>query len=209
MKKGDQDILQALAKLQKDADINVVNQLALSLRYSKSADGSALLGSISEEYGDNELVAASVTLSLKANDSELQQLKNRIAHKSNGEKYRTIDGYDIYKQTCVTCHGPDLKGVPNGENSLIAPSLIGSPRVIGDKEVLIKILLNGLTGPIEGKEYGIMSPMGSNDDDWIGHVTTYIRAMNDTTMVHENEVRDIRAKNPDRKAYWTLKELMK
>jgi mono/diheme cytochrome c family protein/glucose/arabinose dehydrogenase len=209
LKKGDQDIVQALAKLQKDTDINVVNQLALSLRYSKSDDGSALLGSISEEYGNNELLAASVTLSLKANDSELQQLKNRIAHKSNGEKYRTIDGYDIYKQTCVTCHGPDLKGVPNGENSLIAPSLIGSPRVIGDKEVLIKILLNGLTGPIEGKEYGIMSPMGSNDDDWIGHVTTYIRAMNDTTMVHEYEVRDIRAKYSDRKAYWTLKELMK
>ena len=196
-------------KLQNDTDINVVNQLVLSLRYSKSEESSDLLASISEQYGDNDLVAASVELGLKAKDSDLQQLKHRLANKSNGHKWRALDGYDIYKQTCVTCHGPDLKGVPNGENSLIAPSLIGSPRVMGDKEVLVKILLNGLTGPIDGKEYGIMLPMGSNDDEWIGHVATYIRSMNDTTMVHENEVRDIRAKNPDRKSYWTLKELLK
>ena len=209
LKKEDQEIMQALAKLQKDSDINVVNQLVLSLRYSKSAESSNILSSVQEEYADNELVAASVDLGLKAKDSDLLQLKHRLANKSNGHKWRALDGYDIYKQTCVTCHGPDLKGVPNGENSLIAPSLIGSPRVMGDKEVLVKILLNGLTGPIDGKEYGIMLPMGSNDDEWIGHVATYIRSMNDTTMVHENEVRDIRAKNPDRKSYWTLKELLK
>ncbi|MBC8766825.1 cytochrome C [Arenibacter sp. BSSL-BM3] len=209
LKKEDQDIMQALAKLQTDADINVVNQLVLSLRYSKSTEGADLLSSIAEEYGDNELVAASVALGLKAKDSDLLKLKHRLANRSNGHKWRALDGYDIYKQTCVTCHGPDLKGVPNGENSLIAPSLIGSPRVMGDKEVLVKILLNGLTGPIDGKEYGIMLPMGSNDDDWIGHVATYIRSMNDTTMIHENDVRDIRAKNPDKKSYWTLKELIK
>eukprot|EP01089_Gocevia_fonbrunei_P011267 TRINITY_DN2445_c0_g2_i1.p1 TRINITY_DN2445_c0_g2~~TRINITY_DN2445_c0_g2_i1.p1 ORF type:complete len:739 (-),score=172.70 TRINITY_DN2445_c0_g2_i1:1941-4157(-) len=209
LKKEDQEIMQALAKLQKDSDINVVNQLVLSLRYSKSAESSNILSSVQEEYADNELVAASVDLGLKAKDSDLLQLKHRLANKSNGHKWRALDGYDIYKQTCVTCHGSDLKGVPNGENSLIAPSLIGSPRVMGDKEVLVKILLNGLTGPIDGKEYGIMLPMGSNDDDWIGHVATYIRSMNDTTMVHENEVRDIRAKNTERNSYWTLKELLK
>ena len=209
LKKEDQEIMQALAKLQKDSDINVVNQLVLSLRYSKSAESSNILSSVQEEYADNELIAASVDLGLKAKDSDLLQLKHRLANKSNGHKWRALDGYDIYKQTCVTCHGSDLKGVPNGENSLIAPSLIGSPRVMGDKEVLVKILLNGLTGPIDGKEYGIMLPMGSNDDDWIGHVATYIRSMNDTTMVHENEVRDIRAKNTERNSYWTLKELLK
>ena len=209
LKKEDPEVFAALSNLQKDSDINVVNQLALSLRYSNSAEASDLLSAISGQYGDNELVAASVTLGLKAKDSDLLRLKQQLANKSNGHKWRALDGYDIYKQTCVTCHGQDLKGVPDGENSLIAPSLIGSPRVMGDKEVLVKILLNGLTGPIDGKEYGIMLPMGSNDDDWIGHVATYIRSMNDTTMVHENEVRDIRAKNTERNSYWTLKELLK
>jgi mono/diheme cytochrome c family protein/glucose/arabinose dehydrogenase len=208
LKKEDPEVFAALSNLQKDSDINVVNQLALSLRYSNSTEASGLLSAISGEYGDNELVAASVTLGLKAKDSDLLRLKQRLANKGNGHKWRALDGYDIYKQTCVTCHGQDLKGVPDGENSLIAPSLIGSPRVTGDKEVLVKILLNGLTGPIDGKDYGIMLPMGSNDDDWIGQVATYIRTMNDNSMVHENEVRDIRANNQDRKNYWTLKELL-
>lgn len=209
LKKEDQEVFTALAKMQKDSDINVVNQLALSLRYFNSPEVSDLLTTISREYADNELVAASVTLGLKAKDSDLLRLKQRLANKGNGHKRRALDGYDIYKQTCVTCHGQDLKGVPNGENSLIAPPLVGSPRVTGDKEVLVNIILNGLTGPIDGKEYGIMLPMGSNDDDWIGQVATYIRTMNDASMVHENEVRDIRAKNKDRKNYWTLEELLK
>ena len=208
LKKDDQVILKALAKLQKDVDINVVNQLALSLRYSNSEEAEELSSSISKQYEDNEIVTASIGLGIKAKDSDFLKFKERIANSSRIHKMTALAGYDIYRQTCVTCHGPDLKGVPNGENSLIAPSLIGSPRVTGNKDVLVSILLNGLTGPIDGKEYGIMLPMGSNDDEWIGQVATYIRAMNSASMVRENEVRDIRAKNPDRKNYWTLKELL-
>ena len=208
LKKDDQVILKALAKLQKDVDINVVNQLALSLRYSNSEEAEELSSSISKQYEDNEIVTASIGLGIKAKDSDFLKFKERIANSSRIHKMTALAGYDIYRQTCVTCHGPDLKGVPNGENSLIAPSLIGSPRVTGNKDVLVSILLNGLTGPVDGKEYGIMLPMGSNDDEWIGQVATYIRAMNSASMVRENEVRDIRAKNPDRKNYWTLKELL-
>ncbi|MCK0133340.1 c-type cytochrome [Arenibacter sp. S6351L] len=208
LKKDDQVILKALAKLQKDVDINVVNQLALSLRYSNSEEAEELSSSISKQYEDNEIVTASIGLGIKAKDSDFLKFKERIANSSRIHKMTALAGYDIYRQTCVTCHGPDLKGVPNGENSLIAPSLIGSPRVTDNKDVLVSILLNGLTGPVDGKEYGIMLPMGSNDDEWIGQVATYIRAMNSASMVRENEVRDIRAKNPDRKNYWTLKELL-
>ena len=208
LKKDDQVILKALAKLQKDVDINVVNQLALSLRYSNSEEAEELSSSISKQYEDNEIVTASIGLGIKAKDSDFLKFKERIANSSRIHKMTALAGYDIYRQTCVTCHGPDLKGVPNGENSLIAPSLIGSPRVTGNKDVLVSILLNGLTGPVDGKEYGIMLPKGSNDDEWIGQVATYIRAMNSASMVRENEVRDIRAKNPDRKNYWTLKELL-
>ncbi|SHE54828.1 Cytochrome c, mono-and diheme variants [Arenibacter palladensis] len=208
LKKDDQGILKALAPLQNDEDINVVNQLALSLRYSKSAEAEELSSSIGKQYEDNEMVTASIGLGIKAKDSDFLKFKERIANSSRIHKITALAGYDIYRQTCVTCHGPDLKGVPNGENSLIAPPLIGSPRVTGDKDVLVSILLNGLTGPIEGKEYGIMLPMGSNDDEWIGQVATYIRAMNSASMVRGKEVGEIRAKNSDRKNYWTLKELL-
>jgi mono/diheme cytochrome c family protein/glucose/arabinose dehydrogenase len=206
LKSGDKDLLPALAQLQSDTDINVINQLALSMRYSASSQATDVLNAISAKYADNEVISRSVFESLKKDDSELQVLKKRISNRG-GDKNRILKGYDIYKQLCITCHGPDLKGVPTG-SSLIAPSLIGSPRVIGDKDVLLRILINGLIGPVDGKDYGIMMPMGDNDNNWLADVASYIRTMNDTTMVNGREVRNVRAKYKDRDSYWTMKELM-
>ena len=42
----------------------------------------------------------------------------------------------------------------------------------------IKVLLHGLTGPIDGKEYNggaVMVPMGANTDEWISDVANYVR----------------------------------
>lgn len=209
LKNGDVGIISDLKHLQSDKDINVVNQLALSMRYSASSDATEILNSIADNYKKHEIISVSVAESLKKDDSELQNLKKRIAERNNGDINRILKGYDTYKMLCTTCHGPDLKGVPNGEDSFIAPSLIGSERVTGDKETLIKILLHGLVGPIDGKDYGIMLPMGSNDNNWIANVISYIRAMNDTSVVHGGEVNQVRKENSDRDTYWTLKELKK
>ncbi|MEQ6120702.1 c-type cytochrome [Reichenbachiella sp. MALMAid0571] len=206
LKNGDEDILPHLEQFVSDQDINIVNQLALSLRYSPSKKSTELLNKIQEKFKDHEVVSISVEESLKKDDSELQMLKKRISDRSNGDKNRILNGYDIYKQLCITCHGADLKGVPT-ENSLIAPPLIGSSRVMGDKDVLIRILLNGLIGPVDGKEYGIMMAMKDNDNNWIANVTSYIRSMNDTTLVSPRDVRDVREKYADRDSYWTMKEL--
>ena len=209
LKKGNVEILSHLEKLMSDSDINVVNQLTLSLRNSADAKATEMLKAISEIYGNNEIIATSVFESLKKDDSQLQRLKDRIAAEPGRFKNRILKGYDNYKQLCITCHGSDLKGVANEDASLIAPSLIGSPRVMGDKEVLIKILLNGLSGPVDGKDYGIMLPMKSNDDNWIANVASYIRSMNDTTTISNRDVRDIREETKDREDYWTLKDLGK
>ncbi len=208
LKKGDHGLLMALGQLHADPDINVVNQLALSLRYSVGPEATNILNAIASKYENNETISTSVVESLKKDDSDLQLLKKRLAGKSNSEKNRILQGYDIYKQVCTTCHGPDLEGVPSGKNALIAPPLLGSQRVIGNKDALIKIVLHGLTGPIDGKKYdGLMLPMGSNSDGWIANVLSYIRNQNDASMVGGREVRDIRAKYPDKNTYWTMKEL--
>lgn len=208
LKAGDKSLLSSLVLLQSDTDVNVVNQLALSMRYSASAEATDALNVLSAKYNGHEVISRSVFESLKKDDSELQRLKNRISSRGNWDKNRILTGYDIYKQLCVTCHGANLKGVPT-ENLLIAPPLIGSSRVVGDKDVLIRILLNGLIGPVDGKDYGIMMPMKDNDDNWISNVTSYIRTMNGTTLVTPRDVRDVRKKYADRDAYWTMKELMK
>lgn len=178
LKAGDTDILQDLEELISDTDINVVNQLAISLRYSKDKKATDLLNTIDTKYEEHEIVSHAVFESLKKDDSRLAQLKKRISGRNLGSRLSIVKGYDAYKQTCVTCHGQDLKGLPLEDGSLIAPTLIGSPRVKGDKGMLSKILLDGLIGPIDGKDYGIMLPLKSNNDQWIADVMNYIRAMN-------------------------------
>ena len=207
LKKGDTDIFAALETLSKDQDIDVVNQVALSLRYSKAKKATELLKSIQDAYADNEIVSHSVKESLKKDDSKLAQLKARISNRPLGEKQSILRGYDSYKQLCITCHGPDLAGVPTEDGALIAPSLIGSARVVGDKGTLSKILLNGLIGPIEGQEYGIMMALKSNDDQWIADVLSYVRALNNVDGVHKRIVGNARKESKDREDYWTLEEL--
>ncbi|WP_434036982.1 DUF7133 domain-containing protein [Formosa sp. 4Alg 33] len=207
LKAGDTDILQNLEKLISDADVNVVNQLALSLRYSKDKKATDLLNSINEKYGDHEIISHAVAESLKKDDSQLAKLKKRISGRDLGARLGIVKGYDAYQQLCVTCHGGDLKGIATEGGKLIAPSLIGSARVKGDKGILSKILLNGLIGPIEGEEYGIMMPLKDNSDQWIADVLSYVRAMNDEDNVSRRTVKTARDESADRENYWTLEEL--
>ena len=53
-----------------------------------------------------------------------------------------------------------------------------SARVLGHRDYVIKVLLHGLSGPIDGKEYNggaVMVPMGANTDEWIADVANYVR----------------------------------
>ncbi len=207
LKTDDTELFSNLEGLIEDPSIEVVNQLALSLRFSKDKKATDLLNIIKDKYTDHEIISHSVTESLKKDDSKLEKLKKRVYTWDSNDKVRIFKGYDISNQLCITCHGADLKGVKNEDGSLVAPSLIGSSRVKGDKERLIKIVLNGLIGPVDGKDYGIMMPLKSNADDWIANILSYVRAMNDEGVVNTGEVRRVREKTKDREDYWTLKEL--
>ena len=209
LKTGDTSILEPLEELSKSNDIEVVNQVALSLRHSKDKKATEILNFIREKHNENEIIAHSVTESLKKDDSKLAQLKKRFSEKSIGDRRIILKGYDSYNQLCITCHGADMQGAKNEEGTYIAPTLMGSPRVVGSKETLSKILLNGLIGPIEGQEYGIMLPLKGNGDVWIANVLSYVRAMNNESLVSRKDVRITRAKTKDRKDYWTLEELKK
>jgi cytochrome c5 len=121
-------------------------------------------------------------------------------------------GETIYRELCTQCHGPDGLGTPAGPGETLAPALAGSPRVLGHGEYMIKTLLHGLTGPIDGRSYpgGLMVPMGGNDDDWIAAVATYVRAnlSNSAYPVSSQEVARVRAAHASRKTPWTYPELI-
>lgn len=104
-------------------------------------------------------------------------------------------GQGIYKTYCQVCHQADGNGVP-GMN----PPLTQTEWVLGDKERLIGVVLNGLSGEIEikGEIYNnVMASHSFLTDKQIADVLTYVRSSfgNDASEVSEEEVAAIRANN--------------
>jgi mono/diheme cytochrome c family protein len=134
---------------------------------------------------------------------------------SSDERKTLLRGEATYKQLCFSCHGPDGQGAPMAgapAGAKMAPPLAGSPRLLGHRDYVIKVLLHGLSGPIEGKEYNagaVMVPMGANTDEWISDVANFVRnAFGNTARpyVTAEQVAAVR-KGGVRKTPWTLPEL--
>ena len=92
----------------------------------------------------------------------------------------------------------------------MAPPLAGSPRVQGPRDYVIKAVLHGLAGPIDGKTYTqVMVPMGAQTDEWVAAVTSYIRNTfgNSGSFVSTSDVARVRAASSARKTQWTVAEI--
>lgn len=118
------------------------------------------------------------------------------------------DGEQIYNTRCMSCHQMGGRGVPG-----TFPPLTDTKWVTGDKGRLIRLLLHGLTGPIEvnGTRYGgVMPPWGGAlDDEGIAQIATYIRTSfgNEASPITTEEVAKVRATSKGRTKPWTAKEL--
>jgi mono/diheme cytochrome c family protein len=128
------------------------------------------------------------------------------------EEKRLQQGNDVFGAVCFACHGQDGSGAPM-ENApagtMLAPPLAGSPRVQGHRDYVIKVLLKGLQGPLDGKTYrDVMVPMGGTDD-WIAGIASYVRNNfgNAGGMVTPADVARVRADTAARKDPWTIAEL--
>ena len=92
----------------------------------------------------------------------------------------------------------------------MAPPIAGSPRVTGHRDYVVKTLLHGLTGPVDGRAYTeLMIPMGANPDDWIAAVASYVRTGFGNTggLVTPSDVKRVRAEAGTRRTPWTVAEL--
>ena len=82
-------------------------------------------------------------------------------------------GKAIYEATCLACHQQHGMGQAG-----LAPPLVGSEWVTGSEQRLIRIVLNGLRGPIQvkGDTFELDMPtLGVLDDDQIAAALTYVR----------------------------------
>jgi mono/diheme cytochrome c family protein len=116
-------------------------------------------------------------------------------------------GAAVYARTCIACHQPTGKGLPP-----VFPSISETPIVVGNPELPIKFILQGLMGPITvgGTTYNSMMPpvAGVNDQD-IADVLTYVRQSfgNKGNPVSADQVKAVRAATAGRTAPWTTAEL--
>jgi mono/diheme cytochrome c family protein len=125
------------------------------------------------------------------------------------------NGERLYFQHCTSCHGADGKGVKiPGTDQYLAPSLVDSKRVHGNPKQLVPLFLNGLMGPIDGKNYsaGYMAPakaFGIEREDRLAELLTYIRYAwgKEGDCIEKETVSTIRRKHTDRDNPWTDQEL--
>ena len=120
-------------------------------------------------------------------------------------------GEKIYRNQCAQCHQADGNGLPG-----VYPPLPGSDWVTGHPEVLARILINGLNGPIEvkGNTYNgnmpAFGPGGLNlKPKELAGVITYIRQEwgNGASEMTEEMVDDYLATYGSRSTPWQAPDL--
>lgn len=112
-------------------------------------------------------------------------------------------GYGV----CLPCHGENGMGVPNAY-----PGLVGTVWAVGDPELLIKVTLHGLQGPIQvnGRKWNaLMMPLANLPDSEIAEALTHVRTSwgNAASPISAQEVAAVRAQFAGRAKPWTAEEL--
>ena len=128
------------------------------------------------------------------------------------ELKRFESGKNRYSTLCIACHQPNGQGLP-----ILAPSLVKSEWALGPATRPIRIILNGLQGPItaNGVKFdspAIMPPQKDVlDDVAIAEILTYVRNEwgNGAPPVQAAEVKGVREAEAKRTAPWTSAELQK
>lgn len=116
-------------------------------------------------------------------------------------------GKTIYATLCAACHQPHGFGLDG-----LAPPLVDSEWVLGKPEVLARIVMHGLAGPVKvaGHTYNLaMPPLPQLTDEDVAGVLTYIRREWEHTAsaVEPKAITIIREQDKGRMAMWTEAEL--
>ena len=119
-------------------------------------------------------------------------------------------GKRVFTTICAACHQVTGQGVPG-----VYPPLAGSDWAQGSEDRIIRIVLQGLNGPITVSGHDFNNAMASLGgvlkDDQIANVLSYVRQEwgNNAPEVKAETVARIRAEVGNRTAPWTAAELLK
>jgi mono/diheme cytochrome c family protein len=113
-----------------------------------------------------------------------------------------------YETVCQACHQADGKGMPGA-----FPPLAGSSWMTGDPETPVRIVLLGLSGPIEvnGAQFNaVMPPPPAMTDEKIAEAISHARTSwgNSASKVDAAFVKQVRDSLAGRTNPWTAAELL-
>jgi len=215
-KAGDKTLGSDYTRMTKDADVDVAMQAMMTLNTLKVADAAATIKATADRNKAKgvQLVANAIVNPPNAGAAGLgASLMEGIAPYTADEQKALEKGKEIYTTVCFACHGDDGRGTPvagGPAGATMAPPLAASPRVLGHRDYVVKALLHGLTGPLNGTTYReVMIPMGQSPDDWIAAIGSFVRNAfgNRAPLISADDVKRVRAASGVRKASWTIDEL--
>jgi mono/diheme cytochrome c family protein len=208
-KAGDRTFDADYRAMTKDADPNVVIQAMLTTNLLKLADAADVIkaAKASSRAKGVALVADHLLVPPPAAGPRPGTL-------SPEETKLLESGGDVFSAVCSSCHGMDGLGKPlegGAPGAMMAPPLAGSARVQGHRDYVIKVLLGGLAGPLDGRTYvDVMAPLGNaSSDEWVAGVASFVRSSfgNSGGLVTPADVARVRASMKARRTPWTVGEL--
>lgn len=213
IKNNDEQIINKLRHLKLDVSDDVRTQLLLSLSLNPEENVQTIIHELMAENADHEMLMA--TRGAIERNENIKMYGRRLGVLEKEDRDRVLEGSAIFRSLCSSCHGIDAKGLVSN----VAPPLLNSKLLGGNKNTAIRIMLHGLAGPIDGKRYpgDLMPSMGMNGDDWIASVLSYSRfefargprngpdAV--SPFISAEEVRKVREFTASRSKPWTVKEL--
>ncbi|MEZ4701243.1 MAG: discoidin domain-containing protein [Rhodothermales bacterium] len=196
--------------LDKNPDVAIQAMLTMDVLGAPETEAAVKQAMASSPAEGVQFVAAKI---LEKPESPWPGFTGSTFRLTDAQKELLTKGVEIYGELCAQCHGETGRGTPfGGSGQTLAPALAASPRLSGHRDYVIKTLLYGQTGPIEGKSYpgDLMVAMGENDDTWIASVASYVgnSFSNEGGWVTPEDVARVRAANAGRTAPWKHDELM-
>ncbi|GEO04284.1 hypothetical protein AAE02nite_19480 [Adhaeribacter aerolatus] len=175
LKQNNAQMLAEVAKLQNDPNYDVRVQLLLSLYESKAPAAKAITKQILDQNTNIEMLVATQDALVK--NENTKNYGSKLANLPAADRSLILQGAATFKSLCASCHGADGKGLAVAGSSMAAPPLKDSKRLAFlEKNTAIRIVMHGLSGPVDGKTYAsVMPSMSANSDEWIAGVVSYIR----------------------------------